>query len=497
MKRGTGLAWLLLLAVLATLAVRIYPAVMPSFQDPDHYYHLRMGEEVAATGNIPTYDALSDGGRQYTYYPMLHLLIGAYSILLGLPPLFAYVFVSLLAGALSTLAVYVAARRLCRPRESERFSQYALLFAAAIPAFFARQTAFIRPDGFAAAAAALMLAFLVMGSAWGIAALGAFLVLLHPYTAVLVAGLAVIAVAADLMIGKICKTRTVFFGKEGDAKKAILLGTAFAVSCAALGTYYLRLPLGQLVGSKTIFTASEMQPPTPETILLVFGPALVFAFIALLKVFGKPDLPRRWDWAWLAALAAAGSALFLAALRNSSYSAVPMALLAGAGMVEAERKGGKYGGVLLAIVGIALVVTTYAALRDQGGQYSDQELAAFGYLGRLPSSPVVALWDRGHVITYLAKKPVVVDGYFEFEPGLDNKTLDIQLLFLSGEPQAAARLARKYSAGLVYIDNKTRSVFQASGQNPFDRALSASPSNGAFDKLFDSPDAQIYAVRKS
>ena len=101
---------LLLLLVLATLSVRIYPAFLDSFPDPDHYYHLRQMEYVAQEGQVRTFDELSNLGRAYTYYPLFHVIGGTLAVLFGVPALWSYALVSLLFSLLAVLAVYCAAR---------------------------------------------------------------------------------------------------------------------------------------------------------------------------------------------------------------------------------------------------------------------------------------------------------------------------------------------------------------------------------------------------
>ncbi len=482
------------------MALRLYPAFLASFQDPDHYYHLRLSESFVANGGIPEKDELSNqGSRPYTYYPAFHLLVASTAILFSSDALAAYAFVSLLAGALSTLAIFVASRLLLQKTAySESAAIYASAFAAAAPAFFLRQTVFSRPDAFAAGLAALVLAFLLKKSGAGMAVVAAFMVLLHPYSAAVITALTCLAISIDYVSHRLfCKSA--FFeedgrkAKEADRKLAALLAVYF-IAAAMASAYYLRLPLERLSFAGTFRSSSELKGTGIAELLALYGGALVFAAVAALRAFGMPDKPKLPALYGLCGYAAGALALLPLALRNFSYSAAAVAVLAGAGLEEAWKKSGKFAPWLWAIAATAVIVTAYAGLSSQGGAYSPQQLAGFAYLKTLENSSVIALWDRGHAITYLAAKPVVEDGYFEFEPRLDEKTRDIGDLFGSKEAGTAYSIASKYDARYVFVDNKTRSVF-GGAENGFTELFGkANGGNGSAKKLFDSGDAQIYEL---
>jgi len=497
----------LLLLVLATVSVRIYPAVLESFPDPDHYYHLRQMEYVAQEGQVRQFDGLSNLGRAYTYYPLFHAIGGTLAVLFSIPGLWSYALVSLLFSILGVLAVYCLAKAALEhcglPSDAALFSA---LCAAVLPVFFLRQGLFARPDAFAPAAIALAFLFLFQKNLLGIAVLGAFLALLHPYSLLVVGALLGLAVLVDYLSAFFFQSEPVFVDLKRAQNKGLIFAASafirskglfllsiFAVFALAAAAYYLRLPLSDLSTAYTFRTSSEMQPSNPVGVLQITGPVLILCAIAALKAFGLPEKPWAAKTHWLVAASVASLAFMFFASRNMVYAAVPLAVLAAFGLSEAQKKTENFAPFVWVVCGIAVLASVYCSLNVQSGQYSSQQLAGFAYLSGLPQAPVVALWDRGHPITEISKKQVVVDGYFEFEPRLDEKVADVQALFLSGNATAVSAVAKKYGAGYLYFDNKTKSVFGGE-ENAFAKAFLGARNSSELDLLFDSGDARVFRV---
>jgi hypothetical protein len=478
----------LLLLIVATVSVRIYPAFLFSFSDPDHYYHLRQMEYVAQEGQVRQFDELSNLGRAYTYYPLFHVLGGTTAVLLCIPVQWAYALVCLLFSILGVLAVFCAARtalgRCGLPGDTAAFSA---LCAATLPIFFLRQGMYARPDAFAPAAVALAFLLLFWRSIPGMAVLGAFLALLHPYSLAVVGALLAAAVLFDFLSARFLLAQPAF------AKKDLLVLVAFCLFALAAGTYYLRLPLSDFATARTFQTSSEMQPATPASALQLTGPALILCALAALRALGLPAKPGLAKALWLVGTAALSFALIFVASRNIAYAAAPLAILAAFGLAEAQEKTAQYSPWVWLVCGLALLASAYVALNQQAGQYPAQQIAGFSYLSSLPKSPVVALWDRGHPLTEISKKTVVVDGYFEFEPRLDEKVADVQALLSTGNAATVAALAKKYRAGYIYFDSKTQDVFGGS-DNQFSKAFLGAGNSTGLDLLFDSGDARVFKV---
>jgi len=494
----------LLLLVLAAISVRIYPAVLESFTDPDHYYHLRQMEYVAQEGQVRTFDELSNLGRAYTYYPLFHLIGGTLAVLLGVPVIWAYAAVSLLFSLLGVLAVYCLAKvALARCGLPQDAAQFSALCAAVLPVFFMRQGMFARPDAFAPAAVALAFLFLFQKNLLGIAVLGAFLALLHPYSLLIVGALLALAIFVDYLSAFFFKSEPLFVRlrrapKQGLASavseflnsKGLLLLSVFALSSLIAAAYYLRLPLSDLATAHTFRTSSEMQPSDPVGLLQLTGPVLILCAIAVLKAFGVPEKPKLAGSHWLVAVAAAALASMFFASRNMAYAATPLAVLAAFGLSEAQTQTERFAPWVWVVCGIAVLCSVFSALNVQSGQYSSQQVAGFNYMSSLPQAPVIALWDRGHPLAEISRKQAVVDGYFEFEPKLDEKVSDVQALFMSNNGTDVDAIAKKYCAGYIFFDNKTRSVF-GGDDNAFSAAFLLPGNSSNIDLLFDSGDARV------
>lgn len=476
------------LALVVAVALRAFPSAFGGFADPDHYYHLRQIEFVASNGALPAFDALSDGGRQYTYYPLLHLAGGTLATLLGISGAEAYALLSLMAGALCVLSVFVVARRaLALAGLEPDYAAFGALFAACTPAFFLRQGIYGRPDAFAAGLLALCLIAVAERRIFLAAVLGAATALLHPYSFAVICALALAGLCADGAAAMAFRTRPRFAGK-----KAVVALAAFAAAGAVAAAYYLGLPLSELgIRAATFRTSSEMQSPDAVGVIQLFGATLVFAGVCALELF--LDKKRTAGVAWLFGIALCSAPLLLLAQRNYVFAAVPLAVLACVGIAFAVRRSGEYAKWLWPMIGVAVLAASYSALNVQGRQYSSEQVAGFSYMQPLPSGAVAALWDRGHAITYLSQKPVVVDGYFEFAPQLDERVRDVAWIYLSNDTEKISALSAKWGAEYVFFDKKTAIVYGGANASPFSSALSAKPEKG-FDKLFDSADAQVYRL---
>jgi hypothetical protein len=275
--------------------------------------------------------------------------------------------------------------------------------------------------------------------------------------------------------------------------KGLLLLVLFGLSALVAATYYLRLPLSELTSALTFRTSSEMQPINTIGAVQITGPVLILCAIALLKAFGIPEEPKIAKSIWLVAVSVFSFGVVFLASRNMVYAATPLAMLAAFGLYEAGAKTERFSPWVWAVCGVAVLSAVYSGLDAQSGQYSSAQLSGFEYMSSLPASPVIALWDRGHPITEISKKQVVVDGYFEFEPRLDEKADDVKTLFLSGDGRVVKTIAKKYGAGYIYFDNKTRTVF-GEKQDAFSKSFLAPGNATPLDLLFDSGDSRVFRV---
>ncbi|MFH1200014.1 MAG: hypothetical protein V1708_03020 [Candidatus Micrarchaeota archaeon] len=426
---GRGFASFLALSLLAGLALRLIPFSLPSFTDPDHYYHLRISESIAQAGAFPGYDALSFQGRPHTYYPLFHCIIATAAILTGLPAFYAYAAVSLLCALAAIAATYALAKRIF----GAPVALYASAFAALLPAVLIRGAGLARPDSLSFLLLPLLaMALLLAGNRQSLAAaalLGFILPLLHPFTALFACALVAAKLAADFSLGR----------------SRLPHAAWFFIPALASFSYYLRFPLGQLVLAKTFTTSSEMQAFNFEFIAVAIGAAWLFLVFAALKP--ASDSGRRMLWLWLAG----ATALSLLASRNIIYAAAPACLLAGAGLNHILSRGIARP-LVLCLLGAGLLLGSVLYLSDAGPQYSKPAVYGARWLGVNSAAAVVSYWDKGHLLTYYGAR-VFIDGYFEFAPDLDARHSLSMRLFHA--PYGAA-LNELYAQGVRYafVDGK-------------------------------------------
>ncbi len=96
---------------LLSLSIRIYPPLTNDFLvNFDSIYHARIGQIVAETGWVPSWDYAA-GGRPHLYPPLYHLLLGYTSIISGIPAIELVKYILPLASALLILPIFFLIRK--------------------------------------------------------------------------------------------------------------------------------------------------------------------------------------------------------------------------------------------------------------------------------------------------------------------------------------------------------------------------------------------------
>lgn len=452
---NTNAKTLVLLALVAGVAIRLVPFSLPSFTDPDHYYHLRISEAIVSQNSFPQYDPLSYQGRPHTYYPMFHVMSSSTALLTGLPAFYAYAGISVLVALAGLLAVFVLAKKIF----GEDAAVYSLIFAAVLPASLIRSAGMSRPDSLSLLLLPLLAIALLEDRRWLVALLAFFLPLLHPLTALFVSALVIAEIAAGLSLG------------QNRLKHALW----FFIPLLAASAYYLRFPLGRLSAATTFLTSSEMQAFNLDFAMAALGVAWLFILFAVLRQ--EKTVAPRFLWLWLFG----SSALMLLASRNAVFAAAPASVLAAAGLRHALAKNVLRPAVFL-LFALGLSFSAILFLADLGPQYSKQTVSAARWLGE--NNAVVSYWDKGHLLTYYGL-PVFMDGYFEFAPQLDERqSLSMRFFRLPSEHYSAQ--LREKGVGFVFVDEKMRKDV------PFFGGFAE--SSPEISRVFDSGGAQIYSL---
>jgi len=109
MNRRTAFA--LLILVIASFAIKLYPPLTNNFLvNFDSLYHARIGQIVADTSWVPSFD-YATGGRPQLYPPLYHLLLGYSSIVSGIPVIELIKYVLPFISALLVLPAFYLIRK--------------------------------------------------------------------------------------------------------------------------------------------------------------------------------------------------------------------------------------------------------------------------------------------------------------------------------------------------------------------------------------------------
>ncbi|GEM_PF-3188004 len=436
---------LLALIVLLGLALRAYPLFLSSFPDPDFYYHLRMSHLAFEQGGIPSYDALSYGGRPYTYYPFHHLLVATVAKLTGLSVDFVLPAITLLIAALAILAAYFLARKLF-----DQKSALLAAFAAALHAgFIAKSTAYARPDQYSLLLIPLSLLLLLKEGKLSNLLLFA-LFALFPLVHLTVSAIGLFIFLACALAVKAS------WKKIGVACAGFLLGAS----------YYAGWDLKQMIASKAFASSAELVSFDLSFIFFYSGVLLIFGAIAALEFYnalkGQNFIERQKNsfklvLVWLAV----ALALQLAANRGVVFLAPALCVAAGFGFKHALEKSGKYEKYMLALALAAIAIGTGAFLSVQHPGFTTGDVSVAQWLGQNSHAGLVAApWDRGHLLTFYGSK-VLADGYFEYAPAPERKVAAIDEMLAASSGERALQLAVENGVEFIFLDEKTLSQLPA------------------------------------
>jgi len=397
----------LALLIIAGLACRALPLAIGAW-DPDAYYHERLVAQTINSG-LPAFDELSWGGREYSYYPLAHFAPAAVAVLLGVNARGAIMVVNALFALAGLLAVYALAKKWLGCEAAF----WALAAAALLPAFAARGSLLARPEAlaFALAPAALLL----MGNRAALFALFFFGALYHLPTTL---GVLLILLLVNAL------ERRIAWGALGGAMTGVVVYGRTGALVEAASAQLFRL-------------SSESLPFDFVQLLFLTGAVLVFAFAGWRALAdGRIAL-----WC-LIALAAA-----LFAGRNVVLLAPPLALLAGAGVVEAKKKARAYSGVIAPLFIIAAAASFLLFASWVTPAFLPQDFRAAEWAG--DRGVVASWWDRGHLLAFCGA-PVVADGFFEGAPDVKARIAALDFLMATGSEDALVGL----NASLVFIDSR-------------------------------------------
>jgi hypothetical protein len=434
--------WLLLcLVVLLAVLVRSVPFTFPGMFDPDSHFHSRLSDEIARTHELISWDALSLQGRVYSYPPLLHILTGFLASVFDVESMLVLKVLGVCVGGLFVLTTFLLARLLTH---SFSIAAWAGFFAGLSNVAVFRTAAHTRPDGIALMLIPFLLYLWLTRREKLAFVLSLCLVLLHPLSAVLYAILLSSWFAAGIL-------KRVSFPFLLPVALVGMLIVFFA------WVYTIGLPLSEY-GSKLVFEASEIAPLAVVSFVLFFPMSWVFALVGIWK--GKfPELLS----IWLVVSIGLGAL----AARFSMYFIPFFSILAALGMswvftkLVSDKRTFPVFAILFLVLGS---ISIYSMMDGMRPYVKSSEYPALDFLraqGK-PGDAILSSWDQGHVLAYYTRKPVVMDGYFEFGHELERRNESWKNAMSSSACSSILNSIDSFNARYLYLsrDELTASYFK-------------------------------------
>lgn len=437
----TALAIILLLA----FVIRAHPLALDSFGGPDPHFHARMSELVIAGQGVPEYDELSMQGRFYSYAPLYHLMYAFFALFSALEMRFLVMLLPALYGCAAVLLVYAFSNRIFNSQKIALFSALAL---SVMPMHLVRTSAYSRPDGLALLIVPAVIYLFYIKRTRIAALLSIGLVLLHPLsTLYLLLFLLLWSLASKFASGPAPRLPSLSqheFLRNFPAKSAFLtVLLTFAVFLIWLCSQ--QYPIADYI-SGTSFESAELVRMYVLSFFAFFTFSWLFVLLALFK--SRRMFPKLW-LLYSFAFAAVG-------MRLGIFMALPAAILAGFGIEYAWQKIKPYSKPFLLLLFLLLAITALPRINMQGQYISVAERSAMLWLNSTApqGAGIAAQWDMGHPLTYYAQRPVVIDGYFEFAPGLEARNDAIKNLLSTSDCGKISENAGRYNATHIFIPER-------------------------------------------
>jgi asparagine N-glycosylation enzyme membrane subunit Stt3 len=227
------------------------------------------------------------------------------------------------------------------------------------------------------------------------------------------------------------------------AALATVVGT-FAVFLFWL--FSLPYPLTDYLSS-TSFESVELALTSVASLFAIFTFSWIFIVFALIKLKG-----HAFEKLWLFF----SFAFLIIGFRLGIFMSMPAALFAGWGINFAWQKAKPYSKAFVIILLLLAAITVMPKIAQQGLYVHKSERSAMVWIeGSTPlDATLAAQWDRGHPLTYYAKRKVVLDGYFEFAPGLEERNASIKNLMTTSDCEKIAENASQFGADYIFIHKR-------------------------------------------
>lgn len=384
----------LLLILLLGFALRSHNVLLESYGEPDSHFHIRLSETVKAEKAIPERDEFSNQGRFYSYPPMYHLSYALLSILSSIDVEVLARIYPILYGLIGVLAVFLFARKLF----NTRIGLFSAFFLSTMAYHLMRTSAESRPDGLALLIIPFII-YLIYCKRFKLAGvLAVFQVLLHPLSTMYLSFFLILWI----FVFKVMK-------KPIEAKKTFII-IELIVIVFLLWVLSLPYPATDYV-SNVSFESSEMQKPLMMEFFTLFSIAWAFMMIGLLQSKKKLFLLLWFGFSFAYAMFGARLGIFVS---------FPAAILAGVGFNFILEKVKDYKKIFYFLVLLLCLLALVPGTQNNYRLLNEKEINSMEWIKEFTNtdSNIMSVWDRGHPLTRIAERKVIMDGYFEFAPDL-------------------------------------------------------------------------------
>lgn len=425
--------WIILLLIFfLAMSVRSVPLRFEGLFDPDSHFHARLSNEIARTHELITWDALSLQGRVYSYPPLLHIMVGFISALTASDALLVLKVFGIFVGGLVVVSTFLLAKLFSR---STSVALWSAFFAGLSSILIFRTAAHTRPDGVAIMLIPFLLYLWLTRREKLSFVLSLAMVLLHPLSAVVYAIFLSCWFAWGLF-------RKISF--------PVLLPFALVgmVLVFFAWVYTIGLPLADY-GSKLSLEASELVQFPIIAFVLFFPISWMFALLGVWKT----KLPLLL-FTWLSV----GIILGAMGMRFSMYFIPFFSIAAGLGVQWVFIKlvpDKRTIPVFLFLFILLASVSLFSVVNGIHPYVKASEKPAIDFLREngKPGDAILNAWDQGHVLTYYTRKPVVIDGYFEFGHELEKRNDASKDVFASSECSTVLNALDAFRARYLYVSH--------------------------------------------
>ena len=420
--------------------LRFYPISINSAIGPDPFFHARNAELFILNKGIPQYDELSQQGRAYSYEPLLHFILSFFAIFLNLKTKIGILklgqILSCIFGCLAILLVYIALTNI-----EKKAAIVGSFIIAIMPLHLVRTAAYLRPDSFALLLAAVILAYLFVKRNTGIAALAAFILpWLHPLSGILT----ILIITTTLFVKLIFKDLSC-----SEKNNAVFVSAALILSLLGFlfAVPFQSYSIEDYINLKAIMQSGEMHSFTIKEIFQYLPFSWIFIALGLAKNKSKALL----GW-FLGALL-----LCVISFRTSIHLSIIAGIIAAIGLTKSLEIIKSSGLRPLAIVFLAILALFAILSFPHYSKFPSAEVEkSLIFLKSKKNASVISRWDSGHLITFFANKPVVIDGYFEFASQLNEREKASYEILSSSNCEKILANMQKFKAEYIFIRNKNR-----------------------------------------